>query len=71
MSCTESFLIPTGLTFCCSTQYLRGGKILALESGNLDSTLNSMALYLFVNHISFYSLIKLELQSSLTKASIK
>ena len=42
-----------------------------LESGNLDSTLNSMALYLFVNHISFYSLIKLELQSSLTKASIK
>lgn len=30
-----------------------------------------MAWCLFVNHISFYSLIKLEFQSSLTKASIK
>lgn len=26
MSCTESFLIPAGLAFCCSTQYLRGEK---------------------------------------------
>lgn len=72
MSCTESFLFQQDREFCCSTQY-------PMEKKNSHTGIRKPGFYtqfydmvcLCVSHISFYSLMKLELQSSLTKASIK